>query len=494
MKSTKTFIYFAILFLSIKFSFAQKFKTGLIIDKEAYNQIPRQSLYGDGGKSETKALDGVFKVDLKPFCPKPGHQGSIGSCVGWSSGYAALTIAEAISENKNAYKQEEITKNAKSALFIYNQIKISDCDGGSRIEDAMKLMQEKGNTTHKDFDIVIENCNREATEKDFKNAISHRIIDYMTLFAEEDAEAIKVNKVKLSLVQKKPVVVAMELNEDFQNLKKGDTYWFPNIGNTNPIGAHAMCVVGFDDGKEAFEIMNSWGDYWGEDGFIWVKYSDFVKQCYHAYQFTLPQSNFNSSITEGREFIGEFAFRYPKTIFKDKIEFAYEKVNFNGRFYQLQRNDWKVGEKFQLVSTNVQAGMYLYVFSHDPEGAIHVHWPRDEAFDSKFTGTKESAVITTSEVELIIPGSKKALQFDKAGKDYIVVLYSTKPILNFNEKLSLLRKDNKKGDLVAKIYRTFDDNIVPVRNVEYHPNLMSCKTTSTDGYIIPIILEVSIAK
>ena len=474
---------------------AQKFHTGLIIDEDAYRRIPRQSLYGDGGKSENKALDGIYKADLKPFCPKVGHQGSIGSCVGWSSGYAALTIAEAIRDN-NAGKQDEINRNANSALFVYNQIKIGDCGQGARIEDAMAFLKKKGDTPAKNFDLVIENCERQATEKDFTLAASHRIQDYVTLFDAEGSDLVKINKIKLSLVQKKPVVVAVELNENFESVRKGDTFWFPEIGNTNPLGAHAMCVVGFDDGKDAFEIMNSWGDYWGEDGFIWIKYKDFIKRCYHAYQFTLPKAKQeNNSITPvvTKNYTGEFAFRFPKTTFNGKVEFEYADATFNGRYYELTQKGWHIGERFQLVSKEVQAEMYLYVLSYDPSGELKVHWPRDENLDAKFSGTRESAMITTPEVELVIPSATKVLQYNKSGKDYIVVLYAPKPIDNLNEKLATLKKD-KKGDLYAKIYKAFGNQIIQTKDLSYNANKMSCSSNSNfkTEYILPIILEVSV--
>src|SRR5262249_55515703 len=35
---------------------------------------------------------------------------------------------------------------------------------------------------------------------------------------------------------------------------------------------HAMCVVGYDDDKKAYLLMNSWGKGWGENGFCWVSY------------------------------------------------------------------------------------------------------------------------------------------------------------------------------------------------------------------------------
>ena len=33
-----------------------------------------------------------------------------------------------------------------------------------------------------------------------------------------------------------------------------------------------MAIVGYDDVRGAFLVMNSWGDKWGERGFCWFDY------------------------------------------------------------------------------------------------------------------------------------------------------------------------------------------------------------------------------
>lgn len=37
-------------------------------------------------------------------------------------------------------------------------------------------------------------------------------------------------------------------------------------------GGHAMCIIGYDDDKQAFEVLNSWGSNWGNGGFCWISY------------------------------------------------------------------------------------------------------------------------------------------------------------------------------------------------------------------------------
>jgi len=46
-----------------------------------------------------------------------------------------------------------------------------------------------------------------------------------------------------------------------------------------------MCVIGYDDRKEggAFQIMNSWGNDWGNNGIGWVLYKDFKAFVREAY-------------------------------------------------------------------------------------------------------------------------------------------------------------------------------------------------------------------
>ena len=44
-----------------------------------------------------------------------------------------------------------------------------------------------------------------------------------------------------------------------------------------------MVVVGYDDAKQAFLLMNSWGRQWGDNGFCWVDYDLFRKVVNEGY-------------------------------------------------------------------------------------------------------------------------------------------------------------------------------------------------------------------
>ena len=35
-----------------------------------------------------------------------------------------------------------------------------------------------------------------------------------------------------------------------------------------------MVIVAYDDDKDAYKILNSYGEDWGCDGYTWIKYKD----------------------------------------------------------------------------------------------------------------------------------------------------------------------------------------------------------------------------
>jgi hypothetical protein len=40
-------------------------------------------------------------------------------------------------------------------------------------------------------------------------------------------------------------------------------------------GGHAMAILGYDDGRSAFRVLNSWGRSWGDNGYMWLAASYF---------------------------------------------------------------------------------------------------------------------------------------------------------------------------------------------------------------------------
>ena len=100
-----------------------------------------------------------------------------------------------------------------------------------------------------------------------------------------------IDKVKFQIAHKLPIVVAANIYFDgnFKGKKIFDAKDMKNY-----LGYHAMTVVGYDDnaanGEEkipTFKIINSWGDGWGDQGYISVSREAFKRMVKEIYVVTL---------------------------------------------------------------------------------------------------------------------------------------------------------------------------------------------------------------
>ena len=84
-----------------------------------------------------------------------------------------------------------------------------------------------------------------------------------------------------------PVVIGAMVGGSFMQGMMGQKVWHPTASDRNQVGfgGHAMCVIGYNDRVEggAFEIMNSWGPEWGQNGLAFIRYGDFKEFVREAY-------------------------------------------------------------------------------------------------------------------------------------------------------------------------------------------------------------------
>ncbi|MDC0467532.1 C1 family peptidase [Bacteroidia bacterium] len=87
-----------------------------------------------------------------------------------------------------------------------------------------------------------------------------------------------VRDLKSALCENMPVVIGMGIPSSFKDI----TYqhvWTPSYYDSyKNASLHAMLAVGYDDYYlgGAVRILNSWGQDWGDDGYIWIKYQHFA--------------------------------------------------------------------------------------------------------------------------------------------------------------------------------------------------------------------------
>ena len=454
-------------------SFGQYGK-GLVWDPDTYKNVPVIS--NEGKKNSSEGL--IQRIDLSPYCPPVQHQGNNLTCTAWAVGYGAQTIEHAIQLEK-AYDQTFLQEEAFSMSFIYNQIKqtdISNCGLATFIESALVLLQKTGNLKANEFDDG--NCNKKPTEDQIHRAANNRISHHASLFPDSAKVEDKIGAVKSSLSSKHPVIISMDLTENFEYMN-GKEFWYPDE-ETNP-EAHAMVVVGYDDGKGeagAFHIMNSWGTDWGKDGFFWIGYEDFGKFCLGAYQISLVPD-----VEIASEYQGVVRLSLPE-VEDGKIKSHFLNPEFKKNTINVSNKSWKVGDTFQIHVSDVSNEQFLYAFSYDAKRETKIHWPRNK---------NESSLIRSGLIRITLPNGNLAFRFREVGREQVVLLFSAVPIQDIDIRLDRLRSSRysfKRGFREA-----FGDILLEKNQYEFHTDqeVLSFKSRpNTVGKVIPVVYQFQI--
>lgn len=251
-----------------------EYGTGGTIDPERYGQ---SKVFAALSSSSNK-YDIPKQVSLRRFAPRPLNQGQQGSCVGWASAYAGRTILEAVRTGNDP------NTLAYSPSFIYNQIGVKSCQGAFTGE-ALEFMKQRGLIEFSQFPYDPNSCSRKPTQQQINRARNHRIKGYNRLTKTGRDYDVDLEAVKQNIAQGAPVIIAAKVPYSFQNMI-GKKVWRPTSSERRQVdrlGGHAMCLIGYDDDKQLFEIQNSWGTEWGDNGFVFVTYDDFKTFCREAY-------------------------------------------------------------------------------------------------------------------------------------------------------------------------------------------------------------------
>ncbi len=225
--------------------------------------------------SPTRGMLLPSAADLSALFPPPKDQGDQSSCVGWSVGYAMRGYYA----NRAQGRSKDRDPILLSPSFVYNQIADSSegCDSGSDIADALTLLRDVGTVPMSRFPYRDTSCSRRPPADVKREAGQWRIQSWRTV------DLTSLSAIKEQIAKGNPVVIGMYVNDAFTELT-GDTV-FKEMGRDG--GGHAMVVVGYDDRKRAFRLINSWGDSWGENGFGWISYDSFKARTDEAYVATV---------------------------------------------------------------------------------------------------------------------------------------------------------------------------------------------------------------
>ncbi len=200
------------------------------------------------------------RIDLSGQFPKPANQGRQNSCVSWATAYAVKSYQEAVEVGWALNTSEHLF----SPAFIYNQINGGQ-DKGSQINTALDLLVNQG---------VATLATMPYSDQDYRGQPSAAAVQEAQNFKGASWSVPRsLLDIKAALANKQPVIAGIFLYESFYNLRGQDAVY--NSIQGNPLGGHAVAVVGYDDDKYggALKIINSHGAEWGDNGYFWLPYA-----------------------------------------------------------------------------------------------------------------------------------------------------------------------------------------------------------------------------
>lgn len=204
-------------------------------------------------------------VDLRQWASPVESQGHLGSCTG-----NAVVGAYELLLNKE-YPDRFVDL---SRLFVYYNARLIENvvneDVGAYVRDAVKAVQKYGVCNEKIWPYQIADYAITPSIASYDDARHRNIKNYYRIHTLEDT---------LDAINKEwPVVFSMRVYSNFDDLYNHgvDTAKMPDKGE-EPIGAHAMCFVGYNLPKQVVIARNSFGRYWGHNGYCYLPF-DYVRQ------------------------------------------------------------------------------------------------------------------------------------------------------------------------------------------------------------------------
>lgn len=318
---------------------------GAVLMSDAdYAQVPDCTLPDLSFKKE-ETRPASFALPMPPA----GDQGCMESCVAWAAGYGIMSYYIA-NERQNFNYDNSILR---SPIFLYSQAYLwGDCVGGSSVfsnpvsrRGVLDILQDKGicslgemaypfgtevyNAQGKYCNIDETTCATQPDNTQLAQASAYKIRNFERIWLRGG----DINYLKGLLLQGYPILFAMNTKSDFQRLGTSVLNATTNTG-TN-MGGHAMVVMGYDDSKHAFKVLNSWGQSFGDQGMFWFDYDYFAQQEIHEFVLYYDAANislYDNSInwetplnsytcTSGNTGSGNYiTIKYSKTTFNPNAE------------------------------------------------------------------------------------------------------------------------------------------------------------------------------
>ncbi|HLY68281.1 MAG TPA: C1 family peptidase [Puia sp.] len=491
--SIYTICWFNLFIISAAFVFTataqpkRKYFTGDNTNENEFNKISKSA------QRTTRGLESLpSSFSLKQYAPTPGDQGQHGTCVAWSTGYAARTISYCIAHHLT--DQGIINSSAFSPAYLYYYVKAAgddNCALGAKIEPALKILTDTGDVL---LSANIPDCIKSINNTNNVAAKNYTIKAYSSItnvFGRINKN--EVIAIKKSITDNNPIIFSLTCYSSLFNVGK-DGIWTMSANDTL-VSDHAVCIVGYDDNKlgGAFEVMNSWGTAWGNNGFFWLTYDQVMQYGSYALEM-MDREDYTGSVSRGLgapqlkgslDFVlvndfGNDAGTMPvlRTGIDSRSSVVTDDNNADFSNYTLTES-YPGGTKFKIKFTT-NAPAFVYIFSIDNNKVVSTLFP--------YAGNVSPAINST-DATIYLPSEEKHYTLNAdAERDKICVLYS-KTALDFNRLGSKI--SNSPSGIYETIKGLFNHQIIAVKNINFSDNQISFLTNAAEEELVCFFIDMN---
>ncbi len=408
-------------------------------------------------------------ASVKKYCPKPLSQRMENTSVGWAVSYGARTILEA--KRRGLTNQLDIREISFSPVFNYafaRPREAIDCGMSVKFPDVLESLKHDGVPRYVDFR---KSCPFSYPDEVMVKAAENKIADYFRVFDIDDTPDEKVEKVKRSLSKESPVIIGMYVPKSFEFVK--DKFWVPREKlDTETQPGQAMVVIGYDDEKYggAFEVMNSWGTTWANEGFLWIRYEDFSEFVKYGFElFVFPFTNPDAVDLAGKIEVSLMAGGTMTFTLNNE-----EKGSYKSNEYYTDKDG------FQLLVSSMESA-FVYVVGSDDEEGIYPLFPDPEVGSSAALPYKNSNVI--------LPSESGSWELDGVpGNGYLSIIFSKEELWldQIEEQLNSI----KGISFIQKLDKIFEGRIIGKENVTFNNKSIGFEAKSKGKVLTILNLEI----
>jgi hypothetical protein len=199
------------------------------------------------------------RADLSGRMPAPGSQGKLGSCVAWAVGYAARSYYTETIEGRDLHSE----RNLPSPNYMFHLARENACEVGSKISRNVDVLK-RGALSLAEYPYSAQ-CLPPASAEMQSRATDFRVRGLRRV------DFSNIDNIKGQLATGNPVIFMFLDTEAFKRFRGGAVFKEQVPANEKPT-RHTMTLVGYDDARQAFRLINSWGNRWGDRGYAWLSY------------------------------------------------------------------------------------------------------------------------------------------------------------------------------------------------------------------------------